>query len=56
MGLSDGLDKEIVAGTNGLLTATNLANHNRTSVSDYDHYMDEFLYGRIDGRYASGVQ
>ena len=26
MGLSDGLDKQIIQGTNGLLTGTNLAN------------------------------
>ena len=26
-GLSDGLDKQILAGTNGLLAGTNLANH-----------------------------
>ena len=28
MGLADGLDKAIIAGTNGLLTGTNLADHN----------------------------
>ena len=34
MGLSDGFDKEILAGTNGLFTGTVLANHN---VSDPPH-------------------
>ena len=52
-GLSDGLDKQVISGTNGLLTGTNLANHNRTSVSDFAHYIAEFGYGRVDGRYAS---
>ena len=33
-GLSDGLDKQILAGTNGLLTGTNLANHAASAVTD----------------------
>ncbi len=53
MGLSDGLDKAIIAGTNGLLTGTNLANHNVTAVTTFANYLSEFLYGRVDGRYAS---
>ena len=52
-GLADGLDKQIISGTNGLLTGTNLANHNRATVSDFAHYIAEFGYGRVDGRYAS---
>ena len=53
MGLSDGLDKAIIAGTNGLLTGTNLANHNVNAVTTFANYLSEFLYGRVDGRYAS---
>ena len=51
-GIADKLDKEIIQGTNGLLTGTNLNNHERTSATDYAHYVAELLYGRVDGRYA----
>ena len=53
MGLSDGLDKQIIAGTNGLLTGTNLGNHAASAVTTFDNYIDDFAYGRVDGRYAS---
>ena len=53
MGLADGLDKEIIAGTNGLLTGTNLANHNVNVVTTYALYRSQFAYARIDGRFAS---
>ena len=53
--LSDGLDAEVIAGTDGLLTSTNLANHNVTAVTTYALYRSQFGYGRVDGRYASGV-
>ena len=51
-GLADGLDDQIVSGTNGLLTGTVLANHTVTSASDFAHYISEFGYNRVDGRYA----
>ena len=54
MGLSDGFDKEILAGTNGLFTGTVLANHNVTVATSYDLYLSQLVYDRIDGRYASG--
>ena len=53
MGLSDGLDKQIIAGTNGLLTGTVLANHNVTTETTYALYRNQFAFGRVDGRYAS---
>ena len=53
MGLADGYDKAILAGPNGLLTATNLANHNVTSVTDFPGYISELGYSRVDGRFAS---
>ena len=53
MGLADGLDKEIIAGSNGLLAGTNLANHNVNTVSSYSSYMEELGFGRVDGRYAA---
>ena len=54
MGLSDGFDKEILAGTSGLFTGTVLANHNVTAETTYDLYLSQLCYDRIDGRYASG--
>ena len=52
-GLADGLDNQIMAGTNGLLSGTNLANHNVTAVTTFDLYLAGLVYGRVDGRYAS---
>ena len=54
-GLADGLDQRILAGTAGLLTGANLANHNGAAVSDFAHYRDSFAFGRVDGRYAGMV-
>ena len=51
-GIADKLDSEIMQGTNGLLTGTNLSNNARAAASDYAHYVAELLYGRVDGRYA----
>ena len=52
-GLSDGLDKQVIAGTNGLLSGTNLGNHNASAVTTFEGYISDFGYGRVDGRYAS---
>ena len=52
MGLADGLDRQILVGTNGLLTGTNLANHAAGGVSTFDHYLARLAYARVDGRYA----
>ena len=51
-GISDKLDSEILQGTNGLLTGTNLPNHAQASASSYADYVAELLYARVDGRYA----
>ena len=53
--LSDALDRQILVGTNGLLTGTNLPNHNASAVTSYASYRSQFAYGRVDGTYASGV-
>ena len=53
MGLSDGLDEQIIAGTNGLLTGTNLANHNVSTETTYALYRNQFAFGRVDGQFAS---
>ena len=51
--LADAADKQIVAGTNGLLTGTILANHNVAAVTSFANYVSEFGYSRVDGRFAS---
>ena len=53
--LADALDEQVLAGTNGLFTGTNLANHNVNSVTTYANYRANFAYGRVDGTYASSV-
>ena len=53
--LSDGLDKQILAGTEGLFTGSKLANHNVTAVTSYANYRSELGYGRVDGVYAGSV-
>ena len=53
--LSDSLDKQIISGTNGLLTGTVLANHNVDAVTTYALYRDHLAYGRVDGVYAGTV-
>ena len=53
--MSDGLDQQILAGTEGLFTGTKLANHNVTAVTSYANYRSELGYGRVDGTYAGSV-
>ena len=53
--LSDKLDQQILAGTNGLLTGTILVNHNVSAVTTYANYRDLFGYGRVDGTYAMSI-
>ena len=50
--LSDGLDAEIIDGTNGLLEGTNLVN-NVSAETFYALYRSQFAFERVDGRYAS---
>ena len=44
--------KEIIQGTNGLLTGNILANNARAAASTYANYVADMLYARVDGRYA----
>ena len=53
MGLADGLDRQVLVGTNGLLTGTNLADNTVSTETNYAHYRNQLVYARIDGRYAS---
>ena len=50
--LQEKLDLDAIAGTEGLLTGTNLGNNNVTAVTSWAGYMSDFLFGRVDGRYA----
>ena len=53
-GLSAGLDKQILAGTAGLFTGTNLANNNvRLLTTLLTSYLNNLCWNQIDGRYAS---
>ena len=53
--LSDKLDQQILAGTNGLFTGTILANNNVNAVTTFGLYKSDFAYARVDGRWASTV-
>ena len=55
--LSDGLDKQVVVGDDGLLDGTNLANHN---VSCPDHVctlsLPTRVWARVDGTFATSAE
>ncbi len=52
MALSDALDKQVVSGTNGLLTGTNLAAHDVSAVTAFAAYLSALGFARVDGTYA----
>ena len=52
MALMDKLDQQVLAGTNGLFTGTNLANNTVSSVTDFGDYKADLAFSRVDGRYA----
>ena len=52
-GLADGLDKQILAGTNGLFVGTNLPNNAQTTDDTFDSYLNNLCWNQIDGRYAA---
>ena len=51
-GLGEKLDFEIIAGASGLLTGTNLPNNNAAAVTTFAQYISQFIYSRVDGRFA----
>ena len=53
--LADGLDKQILTGSEGLLTGTKLPDHNSSAQATYAHYRSELAYGRVDGTFAGSV-
>ena len=52
-GLADGLDKEILNGTDGLFNGTNLPNNAQTTNDDFASYVNHLVWDQIDGRYAA---
>ena len=52
-GLQEKLDRDAIAGADGLLTGTNLGNHNVTAETTFALYLSQFLFSRVDGRYAA---
>ena len=52
--LSDQLDKEILQGTEGIFTGTNLSdNAAGSSATTFAEYISRFAYARVDGKYAT---
>ncbi|MDE2938943.1 MAG: phage major capsid protein [Chloroflexota bacterium] len=52
--LTDALDKQILAGTNGLFTGTNLSNNASSAQVSYATYRAS-AYGRVDGKWANDI-
>ena len=52
-GLEEKLDYEAIAGDEGLLTGTKLANHNSNATAKFADYLSRFAYARVDGRQAA---
>ena len=52
-GLADGLDDQILSGTNGLFTGTNLPDNDQATNDTFDSYLTNLVWSQIDGRYAS---
>ena len=53
--LEEKLDQELIAGTDGLLTGNNLANHAASAVTAFATFLSEFGHGRVDGRFAASL-
>ena len=53
--LSDKLDQQILNGDEGLFDGTNLANSNVSAKNDFESYLSDFAWGRVDGKYASAT-
>ena len=50
--LGDELDQQVLTGTNGLLTGTNLANNTASAADTFATYRSRFAFGLVDGKYA----
>ena len=54
-GLEEKLDDELIAGSEGLLTGTNLPNNAASAVTTFAAYLSAFGHSRVDGRYAAAL-
>ena len=54
-GLEEKLDGELIAGSDGLLTGTNLPNNAASAVTSFASYLSAFGHSRVDGRYAAAL-
>ena len=52
-GLEEKLDYEAIAGDEGLLHGSNLANNTSNATAAFGDYLSRFCYARVDGRYAA---
>ena len=50
--LGDELDQQVLTGTNGLLTGTNLANNTASAADTFATYRSRFAFGLVDGKYS----
>ena len=53
--LSDKLDQQILNGDEGLFDGTNLADNDVSAKNDFEAYLSDFAWGRVDGKYASAT-
>lgn len=51
--LGEKVDYEVFRGTEGLLTGSNLSANSQSAETTYAEYINQFAFGRVDGRYAS---
>ena len=54
-GLEERLDHQLLAGVDGLMRGTNLANHAAAAVTGFADYLAQFGHARVDGRYAAAL-
>ena len=54
--LSDGLDKQIISGSSGLLSGSNLSDNDVSAVTSYALYVSDYAYSRVDGVFANDVK
>ena len=53
--LADELDDQILTGSNGLFSGSNLADHDATAVGTFGTLKKRIIYDAIDGRYAANA-
>ena len=54
-GLQEKLDLDAIAGTDGLLTSTNLPDHDVSAVTSFADYLSRFLYAFSTRAWTAGT-